>query len=94
MVSDYLPTNAEKVKVRLESMMTVLKRTISKWELSGQGDGGQCAEDDDDDDNPLKNRNYTGNILRDCDLGSSSESESDKVMESVKQRETVVWGFV
>jgi hypothetical protein len=85
MVSDYLPMNAEKVKVQLESMMTVLKRTISKWELSVQGDGGQCAEDD-DDDNPLKNRDYTGNILRDCDLGSSSESESGKVMESVKQK--------
>jgi hypothetical protein len=57
MVSDYLPPNAEKVKERFESMMTALKRTIPKWELSGQGNGGHHTDDDDDDDyNPLKNR--------------------------------------
>ena len=42
MMSDFLP-NAEKVKERFESMMTVLKQTIPKWERSGQGEGGSLT---------------------------------------------------
>ena len=54
-VSNFLPPNAEKVKERFESMMTVLKRTIPKWERSGQGEGGINGDDDEynnDDDKP------------------------------------------
>ena len=51
MVSVFLPPNAEKVRDQFESMMTVLKRTIPKWERSDQGDGGHHG--DDDDENPL-----------------------------------------
>ena len=72
MVSDYLPPNAENVKEQFESMMTVLKRTIPKWERSGQGDGGHHGDDDRD---PLKDRDDTNDIL--CDHSSSSE-DSDK----------------
>ena len=65
MVSEFLPPNAEKVKERFESMMTVLKRTIPKWERSGQGDGGHHG--DDDDDNPLNDQDDTDAILHDDD---------------------------
>jgi hypothetical protein len=78
MVLDYLPLNAEKVKEQFESMMTVFKRTIPKWELSGQSNGGHHADDDDDDYNLLKNRYDTDNIPPDGGLSSSSESESSK----------------
>ena len=49
-VSDFLPPTADKVKDRFESMMTILKRTIPKWERSGQGEGGHNGDDDDDHD--------------------------------------------
>jgi hypothetical protein len=48
MVSDYLTLNPEKAKEKFESMMTVLKKTIPKWELSGQDDGSHLADDDND----------------------------------------------
>jgi hypothetical protein len=47
MVSEFLPPNAEKVKDRFESMLTLLKRIMSKWEKSGQGEGGHNGDDDD-----------------------------------------------
>jgi hypothetical protein len=71
MVSDYLPPNAENVKEQFESMMTVLKRTIPKWERSGQGDGGHHGDDDRD---PLKDRDDTSDIL--CNHNSSSEDSN------------------
>ena len=37
-VAAFLPPTADKAKERFESMMTVLKRIIPKWEKSGQGD--------------------------------------------------------
>jgi hypothetical protein len=95
MVLDYLQQNAEKVKEQFESMMTVLKRTIPKWELSGQGDGGHHADDDDDYYNPLKNRDDMDNILHDGGLSSSSESKSSKKWElGEKQKEKPLFGVL
>jgi hypothetical protein len=77
-------------------MMTVLKRTIPKWELSGQGEGGHHA-DEDDDDNPLKNRrDEVDKILCNYDLSSSSSSESehDEEVEPVKQKEKLPFGVL
>ncbi len=48
MVSEFLPPDAVRVKERFESMMTVLKRQIPKWERSGQGDGGHHGDDEDE----------------------------------------------
>lgn len=75
MVSEFLPPNAEKVKDRFESMMTVLKRTIPKWERSGQGDDGHHG--DDDDNNPLNDRDDMDAILHDHE-SSDSDNENSK----------------
>ena len=77
MVSEFLLPNAEKVKDRFESMMTVLKHTIPKWERSGQGDGGHHGDDDDND--PLYDReeNDMDVILHDKDSRDSSNDSSD-----------------
>jgi hypothetical protein len=92
MISDYLSPNAEKVKDQFELMMTVWKRAIPRWELSGQGDGGHLG--DNDDYNPLKNRDVTNNILLNCGLSSSSESsnENEKEKETdIHEKKKVLW---
>ena len=70
MVSEFLLPIAEKVKDRFESMMTVLKRTIPKWERSGQGDGGHHGDDDDDD--PLYDREENMDVF--CSSADSGYS--------------------
>ena len=87
MVSDYLPPNAENVKEQFESMMTVLKRTIPKWERSSQGDGSHHGNDD--NDHPLKDKDDTNYIL--CDHSSSSE-DSYKDTNKEKPRFIVLGG--
>ena len=47
-VSEFLPLTADRAKERFESIMTQLKRTIPKWEKSGQGDGGHEGNDNDE----------------------------------------------
>ena len=44
------PATPEKVEEKWNSMNLALKRAISNWERSGQGDGGITGEDDLDDD--------------------------------------------
>ena len=49
-VEKLLPATPEKVEEIWNSMNLALKRGISNWERSGQGDGGYTGEDDDDEE--------------------------------------------
>jgi hypothetical protein len=75
MVVSNLPPNADKAKERFESMMTVLKRIIPKWEKSGQGDGGHHG--DDDDNNPIKHRDAYEDVFDNDNDDDECEENGD-----------------
>ena len=49
-VLEFMAATPEKVEERWNSMNLALKRAITNWERSGQGDGGVVELDDDDDE--------------------------------------------
>jgi len=75
MVMSFLPPNADKARERFESMMTVLKRIIRKWEKSGQGDGGHHR--DDDDDNLIDDNNDVFDDDDEVEFADSADKLSD-----------------
>lgn len=95
-VAAFLPPTADKAKERFESMMTVLKRIIPKWEKSGQGDGGHHG--DDDDNNPIKHRDDNNDVFDDDDanenddddIESSEDSSDDSEVGELKEKPK--WG--
>jgi hypothetical protein len=80
MVASFIPPTADKAKERFESMMTILKRIIPKWEKSGQGDEGHHG--DDDDNNPIKHQEGNTDMLDDDneDIISDDNDEEGVVM--------------
>ena len=78
-VAEYIPLTAERAKERFESIMTQLKRTIPKWEKSGQGDRGHEGDDNDEiQPNTEEGENHSS---------SSSSSSSSSGIISTSQRE-------
>ena len=88
-VSEYLPLTAERAKDRFESIMTQLKRTIPKWEKSGQGDGGHEGNDNDE----IQPETGDGEShSSSSSSGSSSSSSGSNSHSSVQPKPVVKWG--
>ena len=78
------PATPEKVEEKWNSMNLALKRAISNWERSGQGDGGITGEDDLDDDD------IDGEDGDDAKRFGSLEGRSQRALDQ-HQKENACW---
>ncbi len=88
MVSKYIPPMVDKAKDHSESMMTLQKQTIPKWEKSGQGIGNHHG--DNNDNNPLNDRDANND---DSNSNGSSSSDSSSKEEANPLGFSVLAGF-
>ena len=69
-VSNLSPATPEKVEEKWNSMNLALKRGITNWERSGQGDGGYIEEDDNNTSNTDAEANGDGNNNDEIEFGN------------------------
>jgi hypothetical protein len=92
-VSTLTPADATMVKNCLSSLRAKLLGIISRWETSGQGDGGRHNEDNNDNDDT----NDDNNLVPDSVVPGSvpvcvSVPGAESILEQEVQEETDGWG--